>query len=132
MSAIIDIEQLKINLLKIEQLKDTYNLPQHVYLDDETGVEKYWVDENDILHIKFVAYRNVVELPVGGNEEILCEDDHYIPCVWDEEDGWCQLTDCCVECGYFVDECYCEEEDEPGECQTKATLTGIDGVEYDI
>jgi hypothetical protein len=103
----------------IDKIHRAYDLPKYVWLDDETGVEKYWVDENEILHIKFVAYSKVVELPVGGNEEILCEDDHGIPCVYDEEDGWVALCDSCVECGYFADECYCmeceEEENEDEE-----------------
>lgn len=123
----------------IDKIHRTYDLPKYVWLDDETGVEKYWVDENEILHIKFVAYSKVVQLPVGGNEEILCEDDHGIPCVYDEEDGWVALCDSCVECGYFADECYCiecEEEDEEEECGIcwccDETKDLIKKIEYDI
>ena len=119
----------------IDKIHRAYDLPKYVWLDDETGVEKYWVDENEILHIKFVAYNKVVQLPVGGNEEILCEDDHGIPCVYDEEEGWIPLCDSCVECGYFADECYCiecEEEEKPVPSVPRAIITGIDGVEYEI
>ena len=36
---------------------------------------------------------------------ILCEED-------DEEDCCCDNSECCPDCGYTMDDCYCEEDDD--------------------